>query len=164
MSQVIGLAFQRFIEYDAGCKRFDFGQVILESDGVINNLTLCQPNLEKEMTVKSLPRTLLVAVASVGLALALPAAAQVDEDAAKLLFKQNECGKCHNPEKNKKGPSLKKTAKEYKGKANAEQELIKHMTSGKKVKLDDGSEEDHKIIDTKDPKALSNLAKWILSH
>jgi cytochrome c len=97
-------------------------------------------------------------------AFALPAFAQVDEDAAKLLFKQNECGKCHNPEKNKKGPSLKKTAKEYKGKANAEQEIIKHMTSGKKVKLDDGSEEDHKVVDTKDQKALSNLAKWILSH
>ena len=25
-------------------------------------------------------------------------------------------------------------------------------------------EEDHKIIDTKDPKALSNMAKWIHSH
>lgn len=116
------------------------------------------------MTEKSLSRTLMIALASAGLALSVPAAAQVDEDAAKLLFKQNECGKCHNPEKNKKGPSLKKTAKEYKGKANAEQEIIKHMTAGKKVKLDDGSEEDHKIVDTKDQKALSNLAKWILSH
>ncbi len=116
------------------------------------------------MTEKSLSRTLMIAVASAGLVLSVPAFAQVDEDAAKLLFKQNECGKCHNPEKNKKGPSLKKTAKEYKGKANAEQEIIKHLTSAKKVKLDDGSEEDHKVVDTKDPKALSNLAKWILSH
>lgn len=106
----------------------------------------------------------MIAFACAGLALAVPATAQVDEDAAKQLFKQNECGKCHNPEKNKKGPSLKKTAKEYKGKANAEQEVIKHMTSGKKVKLSDGSEEDHTIIDTKDPKVLSNMAKWILSH
>ncbi len=116
------------------------------------------------MSQITLSRSLMIAFASAGLALSVPASAQVDEDAAKLLFKQNECGKCHNPEKNKKGPSLKKTAKEYKGKANAEQELIKHMTAGKKVKLDDGSEEDHKIIDTKDQKALSNLAKWILSH
>ena len=116
------------------------------------------------MIEKSLSRTLMIAVASAGLALSLPVAAQVDEDAAKLLFKQNECGKCHNPEKNKKGPSLKKTAKEYKGKADAEKKIIEHMTAGKKVKLDDGTEEDHKIIDTKDPKALSNLAKWILSH
>jgi cytochrome c len=113
----------------------------------------------------SLSRSLMIAFASAGLALSVPASAQeVDADAAKLLFKQNECGKCHNPEKNKKGPSLKKTAKEYKGKANAEQEIIKHLTTAKKVKLDDGSEEDHKVVDTKDPKALSNLAKWILSH
>lgn len=117
------------------------------------------------MTQRSVSRTLLIAFASAGLSLAVPVAAQeVDADAAKLLFKQNECGKCHNPEKNKKGPSLKKTAKEYKGKANAEQEIVKHLTTAKKVKLDDGSEEDHKVVDTKDQKALSNLAKWILSH
>lgn len=116
------------------------------------------------MTKTFLPRSLMVAVATIGLAVAVPAAAQVDEDAAKLLFKQNDCTKCHAPDKNKKGPSLKKTAKEYKGKANAEQELIKHMTAGKKVKLDDGTEEEHKVIDTKDPKALANLAKWILNQ
>ncbi|MHB8802246.1 MAG: c-type cytochrome [Rhodocyclaceae bacterium] len=116
-------------------------------------------------TAPPLTRTLMIAFASAGLALSVPAAAQeVDADAAKLLFKQNECGKCHNPEKNKKGPSLKKTAKEYKGKANAEQEIMKHLTTPKKVKLDDGSEEDHKIVDTKDQKALTNLARWILSH
>lgn len=109
-------------------------------------------------------RTLLAAVAAAGLALPLSAAAQVDEDAAKLLFKQNECGKCHHPTQNKKGPSLKKTAKEYKGKANAEQEIMKHLTTPKKVKLDDGSEEDHKIVETKDTKAQANLARWILSH
>ncbi|MDP2751646.1 MAG: c-type cytochrome [Rhodocyclaceae bacterium] len=109
----------------------------------------------------SLSSALMIAA---GLSLSLPAVAQVDEEGAKLLFKQNECGKCHNPEKAKKGPSLKKTAKEYKGKANGVDELIKHMTAGKKVKLDDGTEEDHKIIDTKDPKALKNLAQWILTH
>jgi cytochrome c len=116
------------------------------------------------MSSLSIKHALIGTVAAVSLAFTSSAFAQVDEDAAKLLFKQNECGKCHNPEKNKKGPSLKKTAKEYKGKADAEKKVIEHMTAGKKVKLDDGSEEDHKIIDTKDPKALSNLAKWILSH
>lgn len=116
------------------------------------------------MTKSLLSRTLMIAFTSAGLAFSGATFAQVDEDAAKLLFKQNECGKCHNPTQNKKGPSLKKTAKEYKGKANAEQEIIKHLTTAKKVKLDDGSEEDHKVIDTKDPKALSNMAKWILSH
>lgn len=117
------------------------------------------------MTKSHLPRSLMIACTAAGLAFSLPSAAQeVDIDAAKQLFKQNECGKCHNPEKNKKGPSLKKTAKEYKGKANAEQEIIKHLTTAKKVKLDDGSEEDHKVVDSKDQKAISNLAKWILSH
>lgn len=117
------------------------------------------------MTATPLTRSLMIALASAGLVLSVPAAAQdVDVDAAKLLFKQNECGKCHNPTQNKKGPSLKKTAKEYKGKANAEQEIIKHLTTAKKVKLDDGSEEDHKVVDSKDPKALANLARWILSH
>lgn len=64
-------------------------------------------------------RTLLAALAA--MSLALPAtAADFDEEAAKLLWKQNECGKCHNPEKAKKGPSLKKTAKTYKGTPDAE--------------------------------------------
>lgn len=113
------------------------------------------------MTEKILARTLMIALASSGLALSLPAAAQVDEDAAKLLFKQNECGKCHNPEKAKKGPSLKKIAKDNKG---DEKKLVQHLTVSKKVKLDDGTEEDHKVVESKDQKAVSNLAKWILSH
>jgi len=32
------------------------------------------------------------------------------------------------------------------------------------VKLEDGTEEEHKIIDTKDMKELKNLANWILSQ
>ncbi|MFA5187721.1 MAG: cytochrome C, partial [Patescibacteria group bacterium] len=38
------------------------------------------------------------------------------------------------------------------------------MTTGPKVKLEDGTEEDHKNIETRDPKELSNLAQWILSQ
>lgn len=99
------------------------------------------------------------------MSLALPAAAaDFDEEAAKLLWKQNECGKCHNPEKAKKGPSLKKTAKTYKGTPDAEKKIIEHLTKSRKVKLDDGTEEEHKPVNTKDPKALKNLAQWILSH
>ncbi|MBI4998786.1 MAG: c-type cytochrome [Rhodocyclales bacterium] len=117
------------------------------------------------MIISPLRRAALLAfAAATGMALSMPAAAEPDAEAAKLLFKQNECGKCHNPEKNKKGPSLKKTAKEYKGKPDAVKKIIEHMTAGKKVKLDDGTEEDHKIIETKDQKALQNLAEWILSH
>ena len=41
---------------------------------------------------------------------------------------------------------------------------MKNLTTGPKVKLEDGTEEDHKIIDTKDPKELKNLIDWILSR
>lgn len=113
----------------------------------------------------SKPRLVRLAVsAAVSASFALPVFAQVDEDAAKALFKENECQKCHNPTKDKKGPSLKKIAEKYKKKNLGAKEAIKHMTAGKKVKLDDGTEEDHKILDTKDSKAQENLANWILSH
>ena len=91
------------------------------------------------------------------------ATADVDVDAAKALAKSNDCFKCHAIDKTKKGPSYKKIAAKYKGKPEGEAKLIKNFTTGPKVKLEDGTEEDHKIIDTKDPKELKNLAQWILS-
>jgi len=93
-----------------------------------------------------------------------PASAAVDAAAAEKLFKSNDCTKCHAPDKTKKGPSLKKIAEKYKGKAEGPEKALKNITEGKKVKLDDGSEEDHKIIDTKDPKQLQNLVEWILAR
>lgn len=91
-------------------------------------------------------------------------AADVDADAANALAKRNDCFKCHSIDKTKKGPSYKKIAAKYKGKADGEEKLIKNITTGPKVKLEDGTEEDHKIIDSKDPKELKNLAQWILSR
>lgn len=38
------------------------------------------------------------------------------------------------------------------------------MTQGPRIKLDDGKEEDNKILDAKDPKVLKNVAQWILSQ
>ncbi len=93
-----------------------------------------------------------------------PAQAAVDEDAAKALAKKNDCFKCHAIDKTKKGPSYKKIAAKYKEKKLTEKDAIKQMTTAPKVKLEDGTEEDHKDIDTRDPKALSNLAQWILSQ
>jgi cytochrome c len=92
-----------------------------------------------------------------------PAAAGVDAEAAKALAKKNDCFKCHALDKTKKGPSYKKIAAKYKGKADGESKLITNFTTGPKVKLEDGTEEEHKIIDTKDTKELKNLASWILS-
>ena len=93
-----------------------------------------------------------------------PAHAAVDEAAAQSLAKKNDCFKCHAVDKTKKGPSYKKIAAKYKEKKMGEAEAIKQMTEGKKVKLEDGSEEDHKIIDSKDQAALKNLAQWILAQ
>jgi len=90
-------------------------------------------------------------------------AADVDADAAKKLAKRNDCFKCHAIDKTKKGPSYMKIAAKYKGKADAEEKLMKQITTGPKVKLEDGTEEDHKIIDTKDTKEMKNLINWILS-
>lgn len=91
-----------------------------------------------------------------------------DEEAVKALLKKNDCFKCHAIDKTKKGPSYKKIAATEKEKAKgnlaaAEEKLIKHMTTGPKVKLEDGTEEDHKVIDTKDPAELKAVAQWILS-
>lgn len=108
---------------------------------------------------------LLVAVfACATVTLSTPALAAVDEEAANSLAKRNDCFKCHAINKTKKGPSYKKIAAKYKGKPDGEEKAIKNMTAGLKVKLEDGTEEDHKVIDTKDPKELKNIALWILSR
>ncbi len=92
------------------------------------------------------------------------ALAAVDADAAQALFKKNDCTKCHSVDKSKKGPALKKIAAKYKGKADGQDKVVKNFTTGVKVKMDDGSEEDHKVIDTKDAAAIKNLADWILAQ
>ena len=93
-----------------------------------------------------------------------PAQAAVDADAAQALFKKNDCTKCHAVDKTKKGPSLQKIAAKYKGKADGEEKVIKNMTTSPKVKLEDGTEEEHKVINTKDQAAIKNLASWILAQ
>jgi cytochrome c len=121
----------------------------------------------RESTLSVIIMAALFAFASV----AIPGTASaVDEDAAKALFKRNDCNKCHAKSRDKKGPSLKKMAKELKEKGAKENKdpeavAIDQMTKGPKVKLlDSGKEEEHKIIDTKDMKEIKNLANWLLSH
>ncbi|MEI7613599.1 MAG: c-type cytochrome [Betaproteobacteria bacterium] len=106
----------------------------------------------------------LLLAAALSLCFSGAALAAVNEDAAKELGKSNDCFKCHSVDKTKKGPSYKKIAAKFKGNADAEAKIIKNLTTGPKVKLEDGTEEDHKIIDTKDPKELKNLIDWILSR
>ena len=54
-------------------------------------------------------------------------------------------------------------AKKFKGKPDAEAKLTKHITTGAKVKLEDGTEDEHPIVKSKDPAAIKNLVDWILS-
>jgi len=91
-------------------------------------------------------------------------AADIDVDAAIALARKNDCFKCHAVDKVKKGPSYKKIAAKYKDKGEGEEKAIKHFTSGVKVKLEDGTEEEHRIVDTKNAKEQKNLAQWILSQ
>lgn len=91
------------------------------------------------------------------------ASAAVDADAAQALAKKEGCLKCHAVDKKKEAKSLKDISASYKGKADAEAKIMHHITAGDKVKLADGTEEEHKIIKTKDQAELSNLIAWILS-
>ena len=106
----------------------------------------------------------LAAVAVLGLSSGAATAA-VDAEAALALAKKSDCTKCHAVDKTKKGPSYKKVAAKYKGKtAEGEEKILKNITTGPKIKLEDGTEEEHKMIDSKDPKAIKNLIDWILAQ
>jgi cytochrome c len=90
----------------------------------------------------------------------------LDAEAAKALAEQNNCMQCHGLRKDKDGPSFLSTADKYRGKANAVDEVVKHLTSGRKIKLADGTQENHKIAKTippNDAAQLKNLAQYILS-
>lgn len=104
------------------------------------------------------------ALAAFALSFALPAAAAPDADAATKLAKENSCTKCHAVEKSKKGPAYQKIAAKYKGKGDAEAKLSDYLTKSPKVKLEDGSEEEHTAIKSKDAGQLKNLVQWILAQ
>ena len=99
-----------------------------------------------------------------GWGLCLGAQAQaVDTASAEALLKKSNCTKCHSVDKKKDGPSFKETAGKYKGKADAEAKLVKHVTSGPKVKID-GVEEEHQIVKSNDDAEIRNLVRYILSR
>lgn len=87
-----------------------------------------------------------------------------DAEAAQALMKANNCQKCHSVDKDKKGPSFKKIAAKYKGKAEGQEKIIKNLTTSPKVKFDDGTEEEHKAIKAKDAAEIKNVADWILAQ
>ena len=98
-----------------------------------------------------------------GIAVAGPASAQVDAEAAQALAKRNDCFKCHAIDKSKKGPAYSRVAARLKTKPDGAETIVEHITTGPMIQLPDGTDEKHKIIDTRDPGELRNLALWILS-
>lgn len=106
-----------------------------------------------------------LAIAAAGaLFIAAPVAAAPDADAAQALAKKSGCMKCHAVDKAKKGSSFQKTAAKWKGKADAEARLTDVLTKAPKVKFEDGTEEEHKVVDSKDSKQIKNLVAWILAQ
>ena len=108
-------------------------------------------------------RTVCLASAALATALSAGSALAFDADAAQALAKKEGCTKCHAVDKKKEAKSLTEISKSLKGKADAEAKLLHHLTSGEMVKFEDGKEEEHKIIKTKDKAEIKNLTDWILS-
>ena len=107
----------------------------------------------------------LVSAIAGAIALSFSASAfAVDATAAKVMARKNSCLRCHSVTKKKEGPSYQSVAYKYKDKSDAADVLIKHITSGEKVKLTDGHQEEHKITKSKDPAEIKNLIDWILAQ
>lgn len=96
-----------------------------------------------------------------GLMTASLANAAVDADAAQAELKKSGCLTCHAVDKKKMATSFKDVAKKYKGKADAQDKLVKHVTLKPMVEQD-GEKVPHKAL--KDPSAAKNVVQWILSQ
>ena len=107
----------------------------------------------------------VAAVAVLGAALGATLEARaVDATAAQQLARQSNCLKCHAVDRKKEGPAYKDVAAKYKGKPDAREKVLYHITSGEKVKFEDGHEEDHAIVKTKEKDKIDNLVDWILAQ
>ena len=106
-------------------------------------------------------RVLLGSLAASLLAWCAAANAQVDVGAAEALLKKSGCMKCHSVSADKDGPSFKKTAAKYKGKADAAATLHSELKSGK-MKVD-GKDVKHAAFKGSDAE-LKSVVDYILSR
>ncbi len=104
-------------------------------------------------------------VSAIVLSFSAPAFAQ-DAAAAKSMARKSSCLRCHAVGKKKEGPSYQTIAYEYKGRGDAADVLVKHITTGEdRVKLTDGHVELHKdIMGKESPESIRNLVAWILAQ
>ena len=110
------------------------------------------------------PLAVLAAASTTALLLSLAGPVRAaDAAAAQALAKRSNCFKCHAIDKAKEAKPWKEVAAKLKGNPDAQAKLIKHITTGPKVKLDDGSEEEHPVVKTKNQDEIKNLVDWILS-
>lgn len=110
------------------------------------------------------PATLLPGLLTMAVLLSLPGPTfAVDAAAAQALARRSNCFKCHAIDKKKDAIPWKEAAAKAKGKPDAQAAMIKHITTGPKVKADDGTEEEHPIIKSKNMDEITNLVDWILS-
>lgn len=126
------------------------------------------------MSLKIQARTkILIGALAGAVVLSIPAAAfandatavKVDAVAAKKLARKDSCLRCHDVSKKKEGTSYQSIAYKYKGKSDATEMLVKHITSGEdRVKLSDGHEEIHKFDKARDMDQIVNLVNWILAQ
>lgn len=90
---------------------------------------------------------------------------KVDAVAAKKLAQTDHCLRCHAVAKKKEGPSYQAIAYKYKGQADAQDKLVKHITSGEdRVTMSDGHKETHKFDTKTDISQINNLVRWILAQ
>ena len=105
-------------------------------------------------------------LSAAGLCVALvfsPLAGAADAAAAQALAKKEGCLKCHAVDKKKDSASIKDIAKKFAGKPDGEDKVLSQITTGAKVKLEDGTEEENKMLKTKDKAEVDNLITCILS-
>ena len=105
----------------------------------------------------------VLGLCAAGLLAAPSAASAVDAAAAQALARQSNCFKCHAVDKKKEAPPWKEVAAKYKGKPDAEAQLVTHLTTGPKVKFEDGHVEEHPVVKSKNQDDIKNLVSWILS-
>ena len=90
---------------------------------------------------------------------------KVDAVAAKKLARKDHCLRCHAVAKKKEGPSYQAIAYKYKDQPDAQEKLVKHITTGEDmVKLSDGHKELHKFDKSRDMDQINNLVRWILAQ
>lgn len=67
------------------------------------------------------------------------------------------------PGQERTGPALKTIAEKYRGRDDAVAVLVKHITTGPRIMIDD-EEETHKTVRSEDEAQILNLVRYILSH